>query len=47
MFLASQGLMAIVALALQAQVARLRETTDADPSIVHYGHHVTAAMLLA
>jgi O-antigen/teichoic acid export membrane protein len=45
--LTSLGLTAAVALALVAALPGLKENDDRDPSIVTYGHHVTAASLLA
>lgn len=45
--LGSQGLLAVATLFLVSTVSRMKETTDTDPDIVRYGHHVTAASLLA
>lgn len=43
---ASLGLTATVGLGLQWSLRSMRETADRDRSIIAYGHHVTAAMLL-
>ena len=45
--LTSFGLTAAVALSLVAVLPSLKHNDDRDPSIVNYGHHVTAASLLA
>ncbi len=45
--LGSQGLSVAVGLYLQLMLRQMKETTDRDPAIVRYGHHVTAAFLLA
>jgi len=45
--LGSQGLTVVVGLYLQLMLREMKETTDRDPAIVRYGHHVTAAFLLA
>jgi O-antigen/teichoic acid export membrane protein len=45
--LASLGLTAAVTLALLATLPAMRSNRERDPSIVRYGHHVTAASLLA
>lgn len=44
--LVSQGLLVAVGLWLHVTLRALVETTDRDPTIVRYGHHVTAASLL-
>lgn len=45
--LATLGLTAAVALALLGTLPGMKHNDERDPSIVRYGHHVTAAMLLA
>jgi O-antigen/teichoic acid export membrane protein len=45
--LASQGLTVAVGLYLQLMLREMRESTERDPAIVRYGHHVTAAFMLA
>ena len=45
--LASQGLSVAVGLYLQLMLQRMKENDDRDAAIVRYGHHVTAASLLA
>jgi O-antigen/teichoic acid export membrane protein len=45
--LASLGLTAAVALALVATLRAMMTNDERDPAIVRYGHHVTAASLLA